>query len=133
MWRLMSFAAGMLAFSLVACSGTSPGARSTSSAARIGSESSQSAQPETANYARAQPVTPVPGGAAGAISGKLAYPSDFLPAQAVYAITTDGARFYRVETVSGQSHYTLVGVGPGDYFVLATTRWPPAYTAASGP
>ena len=56
------------------------------------------------------------------ISGKVSYPAGRLLAQTVYATATDGTRFYTVETVSGQSAYTLLGVTPGDYFVLTT--WP---------
>ena len=61
---------------------------------------------------------------AGTISGALGYPSEFLPAQAVYAIATDGTRFYRVESVVGQQHYKMVSVPAGDYFVLTVTRMP---------
>jgi hypothetical protein len=75
-----------------------------------------------ASYARAAGVTPGPADTTGSISGKLIYPSDFLPPQAVYAITTDGGTYYRVDTVSGQQTYTMVGVATGDYFVFSTTR-----------
>jgi hypothetical protein len=83
-----------------------------------------------ASYARARLQTPNPAG--GSISGGIGYPSEFLPAQAVYAIRTDGSRYYRVETAVGQQHYTLLGVGPGDYFVLTAVRTPGFYQVASG-
>jgi len=77
-----------------------------------------------ASYARTQPGSPAPAALAGSISGHLGYPSEFLPAQAVYAISTDGSRFYRVESVVGQQHYRMLGVPAGDYFVLTVTRMP---------
>ena len=83
-----------------------------------------------ASYARAQPQTPDPAG--GSIAGGIGYPSEFLPAQAVYAVRTDGSRFYSVETVVGQQHYTLLGVGPGDYFVFATPNMASFVGASSG-
>jgi hypothetical protein len=54
----------------------------------------------------------------GQIAGALSYPAGVLPAQTVYAIATDGSRFFTVETVFGQRTYTMLGVAPGDYFVL---------------
>jgi hypothetical protein len=53
------------------------------------------------------------------IAGHVAYPAGVLPAQTVYAIATDGSRFYTVETAFGQSTYTMLGVAAGDYFILA--------------
>ena len=75
-----------------------------------------------ASYARAQAQTPNPGQSAGSIAGRIGYPTQFVPAQAIYAITTDGSRFYRVEGAVGQQQYTLVGVRAGDYFVFSATR-----------
>jgi len=54
----------------------------------------------------------------GQIAGTVSYPAGILPAQTVYAIATDGSRFFTVETVFGQRIYTMLGVAPGDYFVL---------------
>lgn len=73
-----------------------------------------------ASFARAQPASPVADGTAGSISGRLTYPSEFLPPLVTYAISTDGSRFYRVQSVTWQSHYTILGMAPGDYFVLTT-------------
>jgi hypothetical protein len=42
-----------------------------------------------------------------------------LPAQTVFAVSTDGSRYFTVETSWGQSAYTMVGVVPGDYHVLS--------------
>lgn len=83
-----------------------------------------------ASFARAQPATPVAGATAGSISGRVGYPSEFLPAMATYAISTDGDRFYRVESVAYQQHYTMLGVAPGDYFVLTTPDMPGAIVAS---
>ena len=77
-----------------------------------------------ASYARAQHGSPAPPSTAGSISGTLTYPSEFLPAQTVYAVSVDGRLFYRVETVVGQGHYKMFGVPAGDYFVLAVLRMP---------
>jgi hypothetical protein len=64
------------------------------------------------------PVSAVPPGS-GSISGSVSYPAGVLPAQTIYAIATDGSRFYTVETSFGQSTYTMLGVAPGDYFVFS--------------
>lgn len=58
----------------------------------------------------------------GEIAGNVSYPAGSLHAQTVYAIAIDGSRFYTLETVFGQSAYTLLGVPSGDYFVF-TTPW----------
>src|SRR5436309_1925235 len=55
----------------------------------------------------------------GSITGSVAYPAGVLPAQTIYAITTDGSRFYTAETAFGQRTYTMLGVAPGDYFVFS--------------
>src|SRR5262245_61145074 len=55
----------------------------------------------------------------GQIAGNVAYPAGVRPAQTVYAVATDGSRFFTVETVFGQPTYTMLGVTPGDYWVLA--------------
>jgi hypothetical protein len=95
-----------------------------------GSPSSPSGS-TAASFARAQPATPAAGATAGTISGRLGYPSEFLPPLAIYAISTDGRHFYRVQSVTWQQHYTLLGVAPGDYFVLTTTGFLPGQSAAS--
>lgn len=73
-----------------------------------------------------RPVTtppPVPAGA-GAITGKVAYPSSGIVAQLVYAVNTLGAAkgAYSVETVQQQSTFTLLAVAPGSYFVYSAVR-----------
>lgn len=59
---------------------------------------------------------------AGAIAGRLGFPSSGIPATLVYAISTDGSDAYSVETVGSQRTYTLVGLKPGTYFVYVTLR-----------
>jgi hypothetical protein len=86
--------------------------------------SSTGSNSSAASYARTQPGSPAPHGQAGSISGHIGYPSEFLPAQAIYAISTDESQFYRVESVVGQQHYKMLGVPAGDYFVLAVARAP---------
>src|SRR6266542_426664 len=77
-----------------------------------------------ASGVRATLGSPAPAGQAGAISGHLGYPSEFLPGLGVYAISVDGARYYKVESASYQPQYTMVGVPAGDYYVYAASRWP---------
>jgi len=76
-----------------------------------------------ASGVRAQPGSPAPAEQAGAISGQLGYPSEFLPGQAIYALSVDLKSYYKVESVSYQGRYTMVGVPAGDYFVYAVARW----------
>jgi hypothetical protein len=76
-----------------------------------------------ASGVRAQPGSPAPSGQAGAISGSLSYPSEFLPGQAVYALSVDGMSYYKVESVSYQGRYTIKGVPAGDYYVYSVARW----------
>jgi hypothetical protein len=59
------------------------------------------------------------------------FPAGILPPQTVFAIATDGSRFYTVETILDQAVYTLLGVKPGNYFVLSTGRTAPFARAAS--
>ncbi|HEY3125518.1 MAG TPA: hypothetical protein VGK07_00560 [Candidatus Limnocylindria bacterium] len=70
------------------------------------------------------------------IAGAVRYPSEFLPAQIVYAIDVkDSTHFYRVETPqsSSQVWYRLADVAPGTYVVVAyTTQTAPGTTGFSG-
>jgi len=61
-------------------------------------------------------------GGAATIAGAVRYPSEFLPAQIVYAIDVkDSAHFYRVETPQSGSQvwYRLADVAPGTYVIVA--------------
>ena len=58
----------------------------------------------------------------GRIRGRLYFPSEFVPSLAVYAVATDGSRFYRVDTQSvppGEPDYEIGLVEPGTYYVYA--------------
>jgi hypothetical protein len=74
----------------------------------------------------APPVTtpatsPAPPGIAGAITGKISYPSDFIPALRVYAIDPTAPGRYRVvHTAQNQQTYLIAGVAPATYFVYAS-------------
>ena len=73
-----------------------------------------------ASGVRAHAASPAATAQAGVISGRLSFPSEFLPAQAIYAISAGGNSYYRVETVSYQARYRILGVRPGKYFVYST-------------
>jgi hypothetical protein len=103
---------GLAVLLLVACGPTQPTGAASSS--------------RVASGVRAEPASPAPLSRAGGISGSLGYPSEFLPGEAVYAIALDGKSYYKVESASYQSHYTMQGVEPGYYFVYAVSRWPVA-------
>lgn len=65
----------------------------------------------------------------GSITGELAYPSEFIPPLTVYAVSiTDQRVFFSVETpryplptgaTPAKPTYTISGVAPGTYYVLA--------------
>jgi hypothetical protein len=58
---------------------------------------------------------------AGAITGSLSYPSDYVPAMRVYALATDGSRHYTTRTRANQSRFTISNMLPGKYYVVAYT------------
>src|SRR4029077_18238049 len=78
-------------------------------------------------------ATPQPGALGGIITGPIQFPAGFIPPLAIYAISTDGSRYYLVETVQNQTHYMIVGVGTGDYYVYAATRRVQVTGASSAP
>jgi len=66
------------------------------------------------------PYTPTGDLATGRIRGRLFFPSEFIPPLAVYAVATDGSRFYRVDTQMvppGEPSYEIPIVKPGTYHV----------------
>jgi hypothetical protein len=68
-------------------------------------------------------------GIPGAITGKLGYPSDFIPPLRIYAIDTTAPGRYRViHTAQNQQTYQIAGVAPGTYSVYAS-----AYSLAGLP
>lgn len=78
-------------------------------------------------------ASPPPTAQPGAITGRFGYGSDFIPAVTVYAIsTTDQRVWYSVDSAgfgnpprptippgAGQPSYTITGVAPGTYWVVA--------------
>ena len=66
------------------------------------------------------PYTPTGDDGTGRIRGRLFFPSQYVPSLAVYAIATDGSRFYRVDTEivpPGEPSYEIPAVEPGTYYV----------------
>ncbi|MEE8391314.1 MAG: hypothetical protein V3S14_11045 [Anaerolineae bacterium] len=66
------------------------------------------------------PYTPTDDDDTGRIRGRLAFPSNFIPPLMVYAVATDGSRFYRVDTDEvppGEPSYEIPAVEPGTYYV----------------
>lgn len=56
----------------------------------------------------------------GSISGKLSYPSEFIPPLAIYALSVaDASVHFHVQTARDQQNYTITGVAPGTYHVVA--------------
>lgn len=119
--------------SVVALAGCGSQATSTTSSARVDG-------PTPSGIANPSPSGPV-----GAIEGVVGYPADTTPPMMVYAVATDSSRFYYVEKVaygwprtaldSEWRSYRLLGVAPGDYFVLTIPRdsalWKPWQPASS--
>jgi hypothetical protein len=57
---------------------------------------------------------------AGKITGHLGYPASQIPPLAVYAIsTTSSSVHFKVTTAQNQMTYTIAGVSPGTYHVVA--------------
>lgn len=55
----------------------------------------------------------------GSISGRLSYPSDFIPPQRVVAFEVGGYNYRFVDTVQNQNVYHITGLRPGVYHVVA--------------
>jgi hypothetical protein len=114
-------------FLVNACSTQAPTTTRSTSAptATVPSDTATQATPAvpvdvTASYARTQPGTTAAG--AGSISGLVNCACGGLPAQDVYAISTDGTRFYATQTVPGQTRWQILGVATGQYYVYAAGR-----------
>lgn len=74
-----------------------------------------------------------PQAAVGTITGRLNYPSDFIPGQFVYAVRVDDpAFFYLVQTSDGDSGYVFNNVVPGNYYLLAYPAFQPDGALRSG-
>jgi hypothetical protein len=60
-----------------------------------------------------------PAAATGTITGTLGYPSEGIPALEIYAINVEGKSYFKVATTQNQSSFSLTGVKPGKYVVVA--------------
>jgi hypothetical protein len=72
------------------------------------------------------PYAPTGDAATGRIRGRLFFPSEYVPSLAVYAVATDGSRFYRVDTQQvppGEPDYEIPLVEPGTYTVYGYPAW----------
>ncbi len=63
----------------------------------------------------------------GTIRGSMNYPSNFIPTMRVYAISVAGDRHYVVATRQNDASFTITGVAPGTYYVLAYPLIPGIY------
>ena len=86
----------------------------------------------TAEATAVVPASPV---ASGTVTGALGYPSDFIPAQVIYALptsnTADGRYFVETELSRSALNYTI-HVPPGTYYLVAYTRDSPVGTTYGG-
>jgi len=58
--------------------------------------------------------------AKGSISGYLSYPSELIPSLEVYAINiNDLYRNFKVVTMTNQTEFTITGIDPDTYYVVA--------------
>src|SRR5262245_47588807 len=78
------------------------------------------ATPSTPAETPAPTITATTIAQGGSISGKLSYPSEFIPPLAIYAISVaDASVNFHVETARDQQNYTITGLAPGTYHVVA--------------
>jgi beta propeller repeat protein len=74
----------------------------------------------TFQYRKKYPDPQRPNPTEGTIKGKLSYPSEVIPSLAVYAIAVDGSgKYHSVRTWANSLEYTIEGVAPGTYYVVA--------------
>jgi hypothetical protein len=55
----------------------------------------------------------------GSISGRLTYPSEYIPAQRVVAFQVGSEFYYYVQTAENQSTYQIADLPPGTYHIVA--------------
>jgi hypothetical protein len=105
---------------------TSPAAIATATAATA--TATPSATPTASPLASGTPTAPPTAVASGVLTGSLGYPSEFIPPLTVYAISVADQRvFFSVDTpryplatnTPPRPSYTMTGVAPGTYYVLA--------------
>lgn len=86
-------------------------------------------------YPDASKAAPGPG--PGSITGSVSFPSEGIPAFQIYAIPTQGGMHFYTATKEDQGNYTINGIAPGSYYVVAYTNNPGGleklpYTTDSG-
>ena len=120
MRRRLAFAMSLLSLllALPACSSSQAG---TASASTL----SPSA---TVHVAATVTASTIASGPTGSVSGsELMYPADSMPALAIYATSTsDSQRYFFVVTRAGELSYSISGVAPGAYYVIAYLANPPS-------
>ena len=58
----------------------------------------------------------------GSVTGKLEYPSEFIPPLRVVAFNQNHGTYFWVDTAQNQQYYEIKGLTPGDYTVVAYYR-----------
>lgn len=128
--RLPLYIGGVIAVLAVALLVSAPpGGRSS----QVASSPSSTAATSTPAPATTAPARPSPAAQAGVITGRISYPSDFIPPVTVYAIGADDQRIWFSVEFPGYGNpprptaqpgsepgtYRLTGVAPGTYWVVA--------------
>lgn len=80
---------------------------------------SQPAVVDTVSATSTPTITVTPTPVPGSISGKLSYPSQFIPAMRVVAFGLDGYYYRYVDTMENDGSYQITGLVPGKYHVIA--------------
>lgn len=112
----------ILALALSACGTGGMSSGGTTSSTTLQLPTATAVPTETVRpIATATALPPIPDGPPGAITGNhLMYPADSMPALVIYAINVnDSSRYFFVQTSAGQFSYTITGVAPGRYHVIA--------------
>jgi hypothetical protein len=68
----------------------------------------------------------------GAISGTVGFPGEEVPPLRIYALAEDGISHYSVTTPAGLQAFTITGVPPGRYVVVAYPTTADAAGAGAG-
>jgi hypothetical protein len=87
--------------------------------------------PTTSTMTTVSPTTETPQvTTTGKISGTLGYPAEGIPLLTVYAFdTTNEKKYFLVNTQVNQGQFTIAGVEPGSYYVVAYAK---DYQASGG-
>jgi hypothetical protein len=105
-----------------------PAAIATAPVATPPATASPNASPTASPPATVTSTAPSPAAPSGVLTGALGYPSEFIPPLTVYAISVADQRvFFSVDTpryplatnTPPRPSYTMTGVAPGTYYVLA--------------